>query len=78
MDGLHVKDNTNELHDCIQEEITGLEEESLECNFQQEVIEYNQEEEPVNQTEVPTVSLKTQVESSSKWVLGISLLGRSH
>ena len=55
MDGLHVKDNTNELHVCNQEEITGLEEESLECNFQQEVIEYNQEEEPVNQTEVPTV-----------------------
>lgn len=78
MDGLHVKDNTNELHVCNQEEITGLKEESLECNLQQEVIEDNRKEEPVNQTEVPTVSLKTQVESSSKWVLGISLLGRSH
>ena len=37
MDGLHVKDNTNELHVCNQEEITGLKEESLECNLQQEV-----------------------------------------
>ena len=39
MDGLHVKDNTNELHVCNQEEITGLKEESLECNLQQEVIQ---------------------------------------
>ena len=59
MDGLHVKDNTNELHVCNQEEITGLKEESLECNLQQEVIEDNREEEPVNQTEVPTEQLRS-------------------
>lgn len=78
MDDLRIKDNTNELHPSNQEENSHLEEEASECNSEQEVIEIKQEQEIVGQTEVPTVSLKTQEETSSKWVLGVSLLGRSH
>lgn len=78
MDSLHVKDGTDELHKEDLESSPKSEDNSSELISMPGVEDGNQAETPIEQANTPVVSLKTHIENSHEWVLGVSLLGRSH
>lgn len=78
MNSLHVNDGADELHNENLEGSLKSEDNSSELISKSEVEDGNRAKSPIDQSNTPIAYLETYIEILQGWVLGVSLLGRSH